>query len=94
MDLTTYIADVAVRKRLAAALNSNPHYLYQVATGRRRPSEALSAAIEAATGGAVSCESLRPDLDWERNDQGRVIGYRARVAPVVPDASPLTSEAQ
>lgn len=36
-------------------------------------------AIEAATGGAVTCEQLRPDLDWTRVG-GRAF-YRARQLP-------------
>lgn len=29
--------------------------------------------VEAATG--ITCEQLRPDLRWERDDQGRVTAY-------------------
>lgn len=36
-------------------------------------------AIEAATGGAVTCEQLRPDLDWTRVG-GRAF-YRSRQLP-------------
>lgn len=38
-------------------------------------------AIEAATGGEVRCEDLRPDLTWERDAAGQVIAYRVPVAP-------------
>lgn len=47
--------------------------------------------IETAIG--VSCEALRPDLRWERNEQGRVTGYRVPLL-ALPAASPLSSEAQ
>lgn len=35
------------------------------------------AAIERATG--VKCEDLRPDVEWQRNEHGVVIGYLMRV---------------
>lgn len=34
-------------------------------------------AIEAATG--VLCEELRPDLDWTRDEDGRVTGYHVPI---------------
>lgn len=34
-------------------------------------------AVEAATG--VRCEDLRPDVEWTRDDAGRVTGYHVRV---------------
>lgn len=34
-------------------------------------------AIEAATSGAVTCEQLRPDLEWVRDAEGRAF-YRER----------------
>lgn len=36
--------------------------------------------IEAATGGRVRCEALRPDIEWQRDQDGRVTG---RVVPIV-----------
>jgi DNA-binding transcriptional regulator YdaS (Cro superfamily) len=92
MDLLTYIADVSVRKRLATAVACNHHYLYQIATDRKRASEALAAAIDNATGGQVACESLRSDVVWERDDLGRVIGYRAPLVPA-PSIETATSAA-
>jgi len=62
MDLNTYVADTARRRALATAVNSNPDYLWQVATGRRKASPSLAKAIEAATDGEVSRASIRPDL--------------------------------
>lgn len=81
MDLTSYISAPERKASLAAAIGANPNYLYQVATGRRRASEALALSIESATSGAVTCEELRPDLRWERDDLGRVTGYRVPLAP-------------
>lgn len=36
--------------------------------------------IEAATDGEVRCEELRPDLEWARDDEGRVTGFHVRLA--------------
>lgn len=37
-------------------------------------------AIETATDGRVRCDALRPDTEWQRDQEGRVTGY---VVPVV-----------
>lgn len=37
------------------------------------------AAIESATAGAVTCEQLRTDVEWERDAAGAVIAYRVPV---------------
>lgn len=37
-------------------------------------------AVEALTGGHVSCEQLRPDLLWQRDPEGRVTGYLVALA--------------
>lgn len=37
--------------------------------------------IEAATGGEVRCEDLRPEVTWHRGHDGRVIGYTVPVEP-------------
>jgi DNA-binding transcriptional regulator YdaS (Cro superfamily) len=64
MDLKTYIADMAVRRDLAAACGTTPDYLWQIATGwrRRRASVDLVKRIEAATDSAVTRHDLRPDI--------------------------------
>ncbi len=53
-------------KRLAAKVNSDPAYLYQIATGRRRAGFELAQKIEKGTRRAVRKESLRPDV-WGSN---------------------------
>lgn len=45
--------------------------------------EDMCAAIEAATG--VRCEELRPDVEWERDETGKVIGYRVLIPPPAND---------
>ncbi|MBB5875863.1 hypothetical protein [Xanthomonas sp. 3498] len=46
MDLITYISSMQRRKLLAEACDCNPHYLYQIATNRRRASPELAELIE------------------------------------------------
>jgi DNA-binding transcriptional regulator YdaS (Cro superfamily) len=41
-----------------------------------QPPPERCADIERVTG--VACEELRPDVDWDRDDAGRVTGYRVR----------------
>lgn len=41
-----------------------------------QPPPERCAEIERATG--VTCEELRPDVDWDRDEAGNVTGYRVR----------------
>lgn len=63
------------QKDLAEALGVSQGLISQWCNGIPVPSEHCP-AIERAT--RVTCEELRPDLDWERNDAGAVIAYRVR----------------
>lgn len=49
---------------LAERCKTSAGQLKQVAYGNRRPSAALSIDLDRETQGAVTCEELRPDLDW------------------------------
>lgn len=51
MDLLTYISDMGRRKALADACDTDPNYLWQIATGWRgkRASPVLAERIEAET---------------------------------------------
>lgn len=60
MNLETYIADIPRRKALAEHLGTDPRYLWQMATGRRRIPAERVLEIEAATG--ISRHDLRPDI--------------------------------
>jgi DNA-binding transcriptional regulator YdaS (Cro superfamily) len=62
MELLAYIKPLPRRHALAVATERSPHYLYQVATNRRRASAELARAIEDATNGEVTRASLRPDI--------------------------------
>jgi DNA-binding transcriptional regulator YdaS (Cro superfamily) len=69
MNLADYLL-IADRKLLADAVGTIPAYLYQIATGRRKPSAQLARRIHEATQGAVTLESLRPDV-WGGTQNGR-----------------------
>jgi len=49
---------------LATACDTSPGQLKQVAYGNRRPSASLAINIERESQGEVTCEELRPDIDW------------------------------
>ena len=51
---------------LASALHVPPELLSQWKTGARRVPADRCPAIERATAGAVACETLRPDVAWQR----------------------------
>lgn len=65
MDLNTYLnRDDRTAADLARALGISPVLISQWRTGRRPIPAERCPEIEKATGGAVRCESLRPDVDW------------------------------
>ena len=54
--------------------------LKQVAYGRRRAGESLAINIDRETRGVVSCEELRPDVDWAYIRQtGRALTYKRQM---------------
>lgn len=50
--------------QLARSLRVSPPSVSQWISGRRQVPAERCPAIERATGGAVTCEELRPDVDW------------------------------
>lgn len=50
------------RADVAREIGTSDAYLWQIETGRRRPSRWLAEAIERATNGVVTRRVLRPDL--------------------------------
>lgn len=74
MLLKDYISRFGV-DALADGVQTNAVYLRHIATGRRRPSGKLAIRIERATSGTVTCEDLRPDMDWAyiRGTKSRVV---------------------
>jgi len=56
--------DKTARSHLAARCATTYVQLRHVAYGRK-PGESLAINIERETRGAVRCEDLRPDVDWQ-----------------------------
>ena len=78
--LLSFISDTERRRLLAERVDSDPQYLWQVATGRRRASPGFAREIEGATAEigpfTVSKEDLRPDL-WA-DDSGAKQKHRRK----------------
>ncbi|ALO46594.1 transcriptional regulator [Pseudohongiella spirulinae] len=51
-------------KSFARRCGTTAGQLRQVAGGYRRAGESLAINIERESAGAVTCEELRPDVDW------------------------------
>lgn len=73
MTLHEYIKSLnkVTLESFAARCGTSLGQLKQVAYGYRRPSAALTISIERESSRAVSCEEMRPDIDWAylRNSQ-------------------------
>lgn len=52
------------RREIAARAGIGDAYLYQVLTGRKPASPELCIALERESNRAITCEELRPDVDW------------------------------
>lgn len=66
MTLHDYIKalDKPALDAFAARCLTSAGQLKQVAYGNRRASAGLAVCIERETQGVVTCEQLRPDIDW------------------------------
>lgn len=66
MNLLDYIKPLKADALEAFALKcrSTPGQIRQVAYGRRASAE-LAIRIDMASDGAVRCEDIRPDVDWD-----------------------------
>ena len=66
MDLLEYMKPLASQEleAFASACKTSIGQLKQVAYGHRRASAALAIDIDRETKGEVSCDQLRPDIDW------------------------------
>ena len=91
MDLLTYVTDLGRRRLLSAELGCSSAYLWQLAKRwrGRKPSEEFAIEIERATrrlgSDVVSVASLRPDVEWQLDGEGVVIGYLVRLpSPLSP----------
>ena len=64
MELETYLQQRGMVNALAEKLSVPPALLSQWKAGARKVPAERCIEIERATGGAVRCEDLRPDIDW------------------------------
>lgn len=66
MSLHAYIEilDKTKLDDLAARCDTTAGQLKQIAYGNRRASVVLAVSLERETQGTVTCEQLRPDVDW------------------------------
>jgi len=64
MDLKTYLEQRGSNSPMARAIGVSAVIISQWKTGARQVPAERCPAIERATGGAVRCEDLRPDVDW------------------------------
>jgi DNA-binding transcriptional regulator YdaS (Cro superfamily) len=66
MDLKTYMHQLesAELEDFAKAVSSSVGHLRNIAGGLRQAGEALAISIERESQGTVTCEEMRPDVDW------------------------------
>lgn len=66
MSLHAYIKvlDKAKLDDLAVRCDTTAGQLKQIAYGNRRASVVLAVSLERETQGSVTCDQLRPDVDW------------------------------
>lgn len=80
MDLRTYLRSIPgpARKAFAARCGTSHAHLRNIAYGKTC-GEALAIAIDRESGGRVTVEELRPDVDWAY--------LRGTARPSAPQAS-------
>jgi DNA-binding transcriptional regulator YdaS (Cro superfamily) len=66
MDLKAFLETLTLKERdaFAARCQTSAAHLRNVSYGYRPCAEKLAIAIEKESGRAVTCERLRPDVDW------------------------------
>jgi DNA-binding transcriptional regulator YdaS (Cro superfamily) len=66
MELKTYLSTLTLKQRdhLADRCGTSAGHLRNISYGYRSCGESLAIALERESGGAVTCEELRPDVDW------------------------------
>jgi DNA-binding transcriptional regulator YdaS (Cro superfamily) len=72
MNLSEYLSKPGAVVALARSMGIDPPLVSQWKNGVRRVPAERCPDVERATGGAVRCEELRPDVDWAylRNSSG------------------------
>lgn len=66
MKLKSYLAELTAdeRESLANRCHTSVGHLKNVAHGSRQCGESLAIDLDRETRGKVTCEDLRPDVDW------------------------------
>lgn len=64
MNLSEYLSRPGAVVSLARSIGIDPPQVSQWKNGVRRVPAERCPDVERATGGAVRCEDLRPDVDW------------------------------
>ncbi|QXI30496.1 MULTISPECIES: transcriptional regulator [Pseudomonas] len=79
MNFLDYIKslDPSRLEALAASCATSTGQLKQVAYGNRRASAGLAIAIDRGTDAQVTCEDLRPDIDWQYLRSSAVVSSKA-----------------
>lgn len=78
MDLNSYLElETSFAVALASVIGVAPSNVSQWKTGRRPIPSDRCPSIERATNGMVTCEEMRPDVDW---------GYLRGTKPVCSDS--------
>jgi DNA-binding transcriptional regulator YdaS (Cro superfamily) len=67
MTLNEYLAELPLggQAQFATRCNISAAYLSQISTGFRAAGIELAAIIERESGGRVSVQEIRPDVDWK-----------------------------
>jgi len=61
---------------LARKIGCSQGLIWHYVNGTQLPPPERCKEIERVTG--VTCDELRPDVEWDRDDSGAVTGYRVR----------------
>ena len=66
MDLKKYLNSLSTKgkEEFSARCGTSLAFVRNVAYGQRRAGESLCINIERESSGSVTCEELRPDVDW------------------------------
>jgi DNA-binding transcriptional regulator YdaS (Cro superfamily) len=87
MKLSEYVEAAHGRQSsLAVAIGVQPQLVWQWSRNQRPVPSERCPSIERATAGQVTCEELRPDVDWARFDDPMWPGGRGR--PCIDVAAP------
>lgn len=69
-------SQTALAQRMGSSVRQG-HIWRWLQAGRVTPK--FAPLMEAAVGGQVRCEDLCPDVEWQRDHNGRVFAYRVRI---------------